>query len=263
LERVFDKKIEVNVKGLFFGFYGLYIYLPLSGLSRKWRRFSRKIRKKEGQLLQQISLPSVSWNQCTTKRVAKIWEHDKANGNIRISELSVINLIATNCEDGTSLFEIGTFDGRTTLNLAFSSPASCKVYTLDLQPEMDTVFSLEKGERHMVEKEKSGARIEKYKGSNNAITEKIHQVFGDSAAFDFSKHYTSCSLVFVDGSHQYDYALSDSKEAIKMVKKGGVIIWHDYGIWEGVTKALEEIESKNKIGLKVINGTSLVYWKNE
>ena len=50
---------------------------------------------------------------------------------------------------------------------------------------------------------------------------------------------------------------------MKMVKKGGVIIWHDYGIWEGVTRALEEIEEKEKIGLKNISGTSLVYWKNE
>ena len=48
-----------------------------------------------------------------------------------------------------------------------------------------------------------------------------------------------------------------------MIKSGGVIIWHDYGIWEGVTKALEEIESKEKYGLKNIKGTSLVYWKNE
>ncbi|MBT3698322.1 MAG: class I SAM-dependent methyltransferase [Methylococcales bacterium] len=251
------------MKEFFFGFYGLYIYLPLSGLLRKWRRFSRKIRKKEGQLLQQISLPSISWYQCTITRVARIWEHDKANGNIRISELSIINSIAANCEDGTSLFEIGTFDGRTTLNLAFSSPTNCKVFTLDLKPEMDTVFSLEKGERHMVEKEKSGARIEKHKESSSSITEKIDQLFGDSAKFDFSTYYNSCSLVFVDGSHQYDYALSDSKEAIKMIKKGGVIIWHDYGIWEGVTKALEEIESKDKIGLKVISGTSLAYWKSE
>jgi len=47
-----------------------------------------------------------------------------------------------------------------------------------------------------------------------------------------------------------------------MVKKGGRIVWHDYGIWDGVTKALTEVEAKEQLGLKSIRGTSLVYWKN-
>ncbi|RUM52151.1 MAG: hypothetical protein DSY87_07450 [Methylococcus sp.] len=53
----------------------------------------------------------------------------------------------------------------------------------------------------------------------------------------------------------------DTKEAIKMVRKGGVIIWHDYGLWKGVTRALEEIERKDNMGLRNIAGTSLVYWR--
>jgi predicted O-methyltransferase YrrM len=250
------------VKGLIYGTYGIWIYLPLSGLSRKLRRFSRKIRRKKGNLLQQIKLPSISWKKCTGRRVIKIWEPDKANGNIRISELAFINLVASNLEDGTNIFEIGTFDGRTTLNLAFSSPKKCNIFTLDLKPEMDTEYSLEDGERHMVEKEMSGGRIEEYRQSYNSITTKIHQLFGDSAKFDFSPYYNSCSFIFVDGSHAYDYALSDTRQALRMVKKGGVIIWHDYGIWGGVTKALEEIESKEKMGICNIDGTSLAFWKN-
>ncbi len=83
-------------------------------------------------------------------------------------------------EPGEFLFEIGTFDGRTSLNLAFSSPADCEVYTLDTTPD----------------------------------------------------------------------------------KEGGRIVWNDYGIWDGVTKALAEVEAKEQLGLKSIRGTSLVYWKN-
>ncbi len=251
------------MKEIIYGYYGTRIYLPLSGLSRRWRRFSSRLRNKEGRFLQQVKLPEISWKHCTSRRIAKIWEHDQANGNIRISELGVINLIAADCEDGTNLFEIGTFDGRTSLNLAFSSPSNCGIYTLDLALEMDTQFSLAPGERHMVEKEKSGVRIEKYRKSNSSIIAKINQLFGESATFDFSPYYKSCSLVFVDGSHAYDYVLSDTYAAMKMVKKGGVIIWHDYGIWGGVTRALEEIEDKEQMGLKNISGTSLVYWKSE
>ena len=247
---------------LFHGLYGIRIYLPLSGLSRRWRRFSGKLRGKEGKLLQQISLPSISWKKCASRRIPKIWEHDKANGNIRISELGIINLIAADCEDATNLFEIGTFDGRTSLNLAFSSLENCKIFTLDLESGMNTRYLLDNGERHMVDKNISGERIGKYEESHRSITEKINQLYGDSAKFDFSPYYNSCSLVFVDGSHAYDYAVSDTREAIKMVTKGGVVIWHDYGIWEGITKALEEIESKDKMGLKNISGTSFVYWRN-
>jgi predicted O-methyltransferase YrrM len=251
------------MKELFSGIYGIWIYLPFSGLSRKWRRFSGKLRGKEGSFLQQISLPTISWRQCTGNRLVKIWEHEQSNGNIRISELAFINLMALNAVDGSNIFEIGTFDGRTALNLAFSSPDSCKILTLDLKPDMNTEYALANGERHMVEKEMSGARIERYRKTNHQITKKMHQLYGDSARFDFTPYYNSCSLVFVDGSHAYDYVLSDTREALKMVKKGGIIIWHDYGIWDGVTKALEEIENKDKLGLKNVGGTSLVYWRND
>lgn len=257
-----DSLVAITMKELLYGIYSIRIYLPLSGLSRKWRRFSRKVRRKEGKLLQQITLPSISWKQCTGRGAPKIWEHDKANGNIRLSELAIINLVAAGLEDRTNIFEIGTFDGRTSLNLAFSSPENCKIFTLDLKAEMDTQYLLEDGEKHMVEKIMSGERVEKYRKSNNLICKKINQLYGDSANFDFSPFYNTCSLIFVDGSHAYDYALSDTRTAMKMVRKGGVIIWHDYGIWEGVTKVLEEIENKEKMGLCTIDGTSLVYWKN-
>ena len=85
---------------------------------------------------------------------------------------------------------------------------------------------------------------------------------GDSATFDFSPYYGTCSLVFVDGSHAYDYALSDTDRALKLVGRNGVVIWHDYGIWEGVSQALEEIEREKNLGLESIRGTSLVYWRN-
>lgn len=251
------------MKEYLYGIYGIWIYLPLSGVSRKWRRFSKRLRGRKESHLQQINLPCISWKQCTNNRMARIWEHDQANGNIRISELSFLNMIAQEVDDGTNIFEIGTFDGRTSINLAFSSPDACNIFTLDLKPEMDTEYALEKGERHMVEKKSSGARIDKYRKTDKSIVKKIDRLFGDSAKFDFSSYYDSCSLVFVDGSHAYEYLLSDTEEAMKMVKTGGVIVWHDYGIWEGVTKGLEEIENKYKMGLVNISNTSLVYWRKK
>ncbi|MBT7697225.1 MAG: hypothetical protein HN737_07430, partial [Desulfobacterales bacterium] len=70
------------MREILYGFYGTMIYLPLSGLSRKWRRFSMRINNKEGGFLQQINLPGISWKQCTNKKIIEIREHDEVNGNI-------------------------------------------------------------------------------------------------------------------------------------------------------------------------------------
>jgi predicted O-methyltransferase YrrM len=244
------------------GFYALQIHMPLSGLSRKWRRFSRRIRGKEAQGLQQVRLPTVSWRELSSGSSVRVVEARKANGNVRLSEVAILNSFAQAAEDGANIFEIGTFDGRTTLNLAFSSPPRCQVYTLDLKPEMDTAFDLAEGERHMVEKPRSGARIDRYRNTHSAAVSRIHQLYGDSASFDFSPYYGTCSLVFIDASHAYEYVLSDSRAALKMIKPGGVILWHDYGIWSGVTDALEHLAANEMPDIRCIQGTSLAFWRS-
>lgn len=211
--------------------------------------------------MQATRLDEIPWSRCTTPCTIRLWEHQKENGNVRISELGILATIAANCEDSTNIFEIGTFDGRTTINLALNSPKNCKILTLDLSPDAETKYSIDTGERHFVEKPKSGVRYEKYRETHAESVRKISQFLGDSATFDYSNYRDTCSLVFVDGSHAYDYAISDTRAAMNLVKKGGVIIWHDYGVWEGVTKALEEIEQRERLGLKNITGTSLVYWR--
>ena len=252
---------RILAKQLYWGYYATRIYLPLSGLSRRWRRFLRHIRGKPDRFLQHTKLPEVSWKDCTTRRSIKIWEHEKENGNVRISEIGILSALAADCRDGTNLFEIGTFDGRTTLNLALNSPAQCTIYTLDLPPDHETMFSLAEGERHMVDKPKPGSRYEGHRVTYPAVVGKIHQLLGDSAAFDYTPYENSCSLVFVDGSHNYDYVMSDTRAAMEMTNVGGVVIWHDYGVWEDVTRALDELEQREGYGLRNISGTSLVYWK--
>ena len=248
------------MNALYSGYFATRIYLPLSLLSRRLRAFSREVRGKKNRFSQKTRLPVVSWKECTGQRSIKIWEIKKENGNVRISELGILTALAADCVDGTSLFEIGTFDGRTTLNLALNSPPQCAVYTLDLPPELATKYALAEGERHMVDKPEPGARYEQLRGSHPDAVAKIRQLVGDSATFDFSPYTDTCSLVFIDGSHNYHNVVSDSFAAMKMAKSGGVVIWHDYGIWEEVTSALEELGDAGH-QVKNINGTSLGYWK--
>jgi len=244
------------MKELCYGFYATRIYLPFSALSRELRRLTRRIRGKHAGPLQPTRLPEISWKNLPCMGTPRLWERRKMDGNMRISEVAILCALAAGCEDGTIIFEIGTFDGRTTLNLALNSPARCHVHTLDLPPEHDTAFAIEEAERRLVEKAQSGACYRRHP----AAAARIHQHFGDSATYDFTPYLGSCSLVFVDGSHAYEYVIADTRTAMKLLKPGGVIVWHDYGVWPGVTKALEELERDERHGFQHVRGTSLVAW---
>ncbi len=239
----------------------LYVQAPLSGLARSWRRLTRRLRGKKARGLQPITLPRVSWRNLTRRRMVPLRETNKANGNVRSSELAILSLLAADCRADSLVFEIGTFDGRTTLNLAFSVPDGCRVLTLDLPADVESALPLDAGERHMVDKPVSGARIDRYRGTHPEVTDRIEQHLGDSARFDFSPWYGCCDLVFVDASHAAPYVLSDSRQAVKLLRPGGMLVWHDYGIWEGVTQALEELDREEIPGIRAIAGTSLACWR--
>jgi predicted O-methyltransferase YrrM len=249
-------------KERYYGFYSTNIYLPCSALSKRWRNFWRRRLGKEDRFMQDTHLPSLPWRRCTVPQPVRLCEHRQENGNVRISELGILAQMAANCVAGKNIFEIGTFDGRTTLNLALNAPRSCRIMTLDLPPALKTQYELASGEGHFVEKPEPGVRYKKHAADHPDAAARISQFLGDSAIFDFSAYEGTCSLVFVDGSHAYDYVLSDTDRALKLVDRDGVVIWHDYGVWEGVTRALEEIEKDKRLGLVNIKGTSLVYWKN-
>ncbi|MDP8261730.1 MAG: class I SAM-dependent methyltransferase [Candidatus Ancaeobacter aquaticus] len=251
---------HVQLKTLYHGCYSTHVYLFLSEMSRRGRRLSRGLRRKPDRFLR-ARLPEISWKNCTKQRLIKIWDHEYTNGNVRYSELGILAALAADCRAGSNLFEIGTFDGRTTLNLAMNAPAECMVYTLDLPPDLETKLPLASGEQHMIDKPQSGLRYEAYRQTHPALIGRVHQLLGDSAAFDYSPYKDTCSLIFVDGSHSYDYEMSDTRAAMDMVESGGVVIWHDYGIWEDVNKALEELDKQEGYGLSNISGTTLVYWR--
>jgi predicted O-methyltransferase YrrM len=243
------------------GIYATQIYIPFSNFARSWKLLCNTIRGKEGKFVQSRNLPVARWSACVHSRRISLIETGKANGNVRISELAILAQCAANIADDGNIFEIGTFDGRTTLNLALNQAGPGKVFTLDLPPDTATKFDIEQGERHFVDKPASGVRYRAKEKELPAVVGRIRQLHGDSASFDYGEYAGTCSLVFVDGSHAYDYAVADTKTAMRLIRPGGVIIWHDYGIWKGVTTALDELDARDRLGLKSIHGTSLVFWR--
>jgi hypothetical protein len=186
----------------------------------------------------------------------KVLEPDQRDGNVSYLEILTINSIVAFYRP-VKIFEIGTFDGRTSLNMAANAPADSVVYTLDLPAaEMEsTAFPVDFFDRSYINKEVSGSRIA---GQNCA--QKIVQLSGDSGAFDFSPYMGKINFVFVDGAHTFEYAMNDSEIARRLLGGNeGIILWHDYGNCEGVTKALNQLYSKGNFwsGIRWIQGTCL------
>ena len=66
--------------------------------------------------------------------------------------------------------------------------------------------------------------------------------------------------MFVDASHAYRYVINDSLVALQLLApRGGTIVWHDYGRWDGVTRAINDLRSKHPDFRNVVKvkGTTL------
>lgn len=190
----------------------------------------------------------------------RILEPDSANGNVSEWELLSIAQVAASRKPHRC-FEIGTFDGRTTLNIAANMADDGHVFTLDLPPQdaEHTALSIAHGDESFIRKSESGAR---FKGTE--LEGRITQLWGDSATFDYGPYKGTMDFVFVDGSHSYEYVKKDTETALTLLKsEGGVIFWHDYGskYWKDLTRAMNELFRDNPTfsSMKRIGGTVLVY----
>jgi predicted O-methyltransferase YrrM len=187
-----------------------------------------------------------------------LYEVETRSGNTSLVEQIVLaRLVET--RQPKVLFELGTFDGRSALNLIAHAPADAHLYTLDLPAaEMEnTRFSVVAKEKDFIKKAEIGMRFQ-----GTEYMPRITRLYGDSAAFDFSPYYGTVDLVFVDASHAYEYARCDTLNALKLLRpQGGLIAWHDYSTdWPGVIRALNEFYRSDARfrNLKKIEGTTLV-----
>ncbi|HUI95045.1 MAG TPA: class I SAM-dependent methyltransferase [Xanthobacteraceae bacterium] len=239
--------------------YALGLYLPGALAARRLRDASRALRGvRKGHA---THLPQAAWSELLGRRAIRLAAADKRNGNVNLAELAVLAQAAAAVRPGELIVEIGTFDGRTTLNLAINAPAESRVVTLDLPPADRALYALAPGERQYVDKPQPGARFRAAAAPWAAAAQRITQLLGDSATFDWSPYRGQAGLVFVDGSHACEYVRKDSQTAFALLAPGGMALWHDYGRWEGVTQALDEIEAQRRLGLRHVRGTSLVFWR--
>ncbi len=138
------------------------------------------------------------------------------------------------------IFEMGTFQGVTTAHMALNSDA--EIFTLDLPRDLAT----ETNGYHPLDlallqsREEIGRRYRQFNG-------RIHQLYGDSRTFDFDLYERSCDLVLVDACHLFDYVLSDSRNALKLLRETGAILWHDFGSSIDVNRVCKALAQQHKI----------------
>lgn len=155
-----------------------------------------------------------------------------------------------------TVFEIGTMHGYTALHFALNTPEDAIIYTLDLPKKEDI-----KLEKNITIFDKLGidmsVRTKNYMFENTDVAHKIKCLYGDSATFDFSPYYGKIDLFFIDGAHSYEYVKSDTMQALKCCRRGGVIAWHDFGRFgiNGVSKYLIELYKKGYEIYAVPGGT--------
>jgi predicted O-methyltransferase YrrM len=170
--------------------------------------------------------------------------------------------ILTKVQKAQTIFEIGTLHGETGLLFALNSSKDAIIYTLDLPLEDniqstlkttamdDSIIALRSRSNYLYLSQPDG--------------QKVRQLYGDSAQFDFTPYHNSVDLFFIDGAHSCDYVRMDTLNALACVRKGGVIAWHDYGRWgvNGVSRWLHKFSRSGKAVYRLPGSSLAVYIKD-
>ncbi len=177
-------------------------------------------------------------------------------GGVAMIELGYLAFLAR-WLPAAEVFEIGTSQGRTTLNLALNLAPGGHIHSLDLPagyvPEAACYAPAQEVEVKHLER---AAFLKPYLDRLP-----ITLLEGESTSFDFSPWFRRMDLVFVDGGHTQRVLETDSRNAFQLIKPGGLILWHDYTqpACPEVTAFLDDLGRQRP--LRHVRGTRLVIYQ--
>jgi len=165
-----------------------------------------------------------------------------------------------------NIFEFGTCSGKTTMLFALNSPSDAKIYTITLDPKyIEKQIKKETGDNNIATRNAiSESKYNNFMFSKNSILKKkIKVIFNDSKKLNIKKFHNYFDLIFIDGGHSYSCIKNDTEKSMKMIKKNGYILWHDYSLGKkshkDVYRYLNEI--KNNYEIFHIKNTSLCFYQ--
>jgi predicted O-methyltransferase YrrM len=131
------------------------------------------------------------------------------------------------------IFEIGTYDGETTLLLARRA-LSAEVFTLDVPPSAAYVATVPAEVRN------AEAGVGSVFADQREAT-RITQFVGDRRSSEFSPWFDTVDFVLIDGGHQYETARTATATAARLLTPTGVAVWDDYTVGRpAVIRAVDE-----------------------
>ena len=183
-------------------------------------------------------------------------------GSTTDTEAWILGGLARGCG---RIFEFGTATGRTTYILARNGGPEARVATLTLAADdVDAYDNQATDNSRAMQKALIESRHCTFLYMGTDVESRIEQLHGDSKQFDETPFAGQCDLIFIDGSHAYSYIKSDTEKAMRMIRPGGVILWHDYRgrhvrATRDVYRYLNELHRTRP--LTHLRGTSLVAWR--
>ncbi len=172
-------------------------------------------------------------------------------GGVLISELLIMAALVK-AHQPRRIVEIGTAGGRTALNLAHHAPSDAVIDTFDLPPQApDAALERAGPDFRQLGLEKPGVLLD-----GHPLSARIRVHLADSRKVDWTPYEGKVDFMFIDGGHDRDCVVADTETALRIVRRGGLVLWHDYGSWEDVTVYLNEIS--DRYPLVWLEGTRLV-----
>jgi predicted O-methyltransferase YrrM len=151
------------------------------------------------------------------------------------------------------IFEIGTYNGRTTAVFILNAPSDCDVYTLDLPPGAGASRDYLSSDVELVETRRTESFL-----LRAGLSRRYRQIYCDSMEFDPEFYRDSIELGFIDGAHAYEFVKNDTEKMAVMMAKRGLVFWHDYG-GRGEFRPLSKYLESLRIQMYRVRGTSLAW----
>lgn len=150
------------------------------------------------------------------------------------------------------ILEIGTSHGAGTIRLAAARP-DADLHTLNIRP----------GEVKRFPRQGEIIRERLIGSAARAAGVKFTQHLGDSLDFDFVA-LAPIDAVFIDGCHERDYVISDTRRVLPAMARGGLVIWHDVSDDDDLNRECKAaVEQLNRTlfagGVVHVRGTRLAY----
>ena len=200
-------------------------------------------------------IPKITLNEILNGRKPKILTTTTGkyeDGQLPIEQARILLSILT-VEKPSLVVEFGTFMGHTTLLMA-NNLVGAEIHTIDL-PQDNIETELPKDDLHLITRRVVGREF-----AGRTTKSDIIQHFGDSATMnmDFAE---GADFFFIDGSHTYAYAKSDTIRCMVYAGKPATFLWHDCDdSHQGVVDALLYFREKGW-DIRRIEGTPLAYLK--